>query len=89
MAIKKEKKRKRKALVCRIQMVQAAMSVVLVKSCPAENTLDPVDIKGSSTCRTEKRFGIRLQLMANVYVILVTSDTFMADMDFKVRINQE
>lgn len=34
-------------------------------------------------------FGITLQLMANVYVILVPSDTFMADMDFKVGINQE
>lgn len=34
-------------------------------------------------------FGIILQLMANVYVILVPSDTFMADMDFKVGINQE
>lgn len=48
-----KEKKKRKALVCRIQMVQAAVSVVLVKPCPAESTLDPVDINGSSTCRTE------------------------------------
>ncbi|RMC05204.1 hypothetical protein DUI87_18388 [Hirundo rustica rustica] len=28
-------------------------------------------------------FGITLQLMANVYIILIPSDTFVADMDFK------
>lgn len=34
-------------------------------------------------------FGITLQLMATVYIILIPSDTFVADMDFKVGINQE
>lgn len=34
-------------------------------------------------------FGITQQLMANVYVILIPLDTFVADMDFKVDINQE
>jgi len=34
-------------------------------------------------------FGIGLQLVANIYIIVVTSDAFMADMDFKVHINQE
>lgn len=37
-------------------MVEAALSVILVQPRPAENTLDPVDINGSSTCRTERRF---------------------------------
>lgn len=36
-------------------MVQAAISVVLFTPCPAENTLDPVEINGRSTCRAEKR----------------------------------
>lgn len=36
-------------------MVQAAISVVLFTPCPAENTPDPVEINGRSTCRTEKR----------------------------------
>lgn len=49
-------KEKKNALVHRIQMVQVAVSVVLGKSRPAENTLDLVDINASSTCRTEKRF---------------------------------
>lgn len=70
-------------------MVQAAISVVLLKPRPAENTLDPVEINESSTCRTEYGFGITLQLMANVYIILILSDTFVADMDFKAGINQQ
>lgn len=37
-------------------MLEAALSVVLLKLCPAENTLDPFEINGSSTCRTEKGF---------------------------------
>lgn len=37
-------------------MVEAAVSVVLFTPCPAENTVDPVGINGSSTCRTEKKF---------------------------------
>lgn len=43
----------------------------------------------ASHAELRRGFGIGLQLMANVYIILVTSDTFMADMDFKVHINQE
>lgn len=71
-------------------MVQAAISVVLLKPYPAENTLDHVEINGSSTCRTEKGFWHHTaNVLANVYVILVPSDTFVADTDFKVGINQE
>lgn len=48
-------------------------------------------LKSMEAPRAELRrgFGITLQLMANVYVTVVSSDTFMAGMDFKVGINQE